>query len=109
MIKKIRLILSEKSGVTMANVLVAFFILMMVLAMYASAVRLSGRVFQRCDDMRKRTEILYSDFYTDSEQVPGATGTRLVFSGDNGTFSVDSSTGVYESRHGSVYYFGDRE
>lgn len=117
---KIKEIIRKKlnnKGMTMVNVLVAFAIFALILLMFQRAVSLSSKIFQTSEDIRKKTETLYSEFYeqtsySNKSQTNDFSGSgeekTYTFSTDNGSFSLDTFQGEFAADTGKVYFLGNR-
>lgn len=114
--RRIRQRLQEKKGMTMAEVLVAFVLFVLILLMFQRTVVLASNVLRSSEDVRRRAENLYADFYRETayqrDDGTAGDGDAYRFSGEGGDgFEIRSRSGSYENGggDGTVYYFGLRK
>lgn len=115
MLKRIAQQLKNKKGMTMSSVLVAFAVLLLILLMFWQAVTISSNIFRLSEDIRKGSEKLFSDFYSDTSYLPrneasGSPSRKFYFRDkQGGGFELASDIGSYEDGEYEVYYFGQRK
>lgn len=115
MLKRIKSKLKSKKGMTMSSVLVAFAVLLLILLMFWQAVTISSNIFRLSEDIRKGSEKLFSDFYSDTSYLPrneaaGSPSRKFLFRDkQGGGFELDSDIGSYKNGEYEVYYFGQRK
>lgn len=94
----------DRSGTTMVEVIVAFFILIIILGIFSQAMQISGIMMVRSDDTLERYRNLAGSYYLEGEGDPidgrasplspeVAENQKLTFHAENGSssFAVDAS------------------
>ncbi|MEG1427015.1 MAG: type II secretion system protein [Oscillospiraceae bacterium] len=106
---KIKSKLQNQKGMTMVSVLVAFAILLFILAMFSQAVTLSLNLYAKSEDIRKASDALYSAFYRETPQRGEIEVTPEQFyflDKEHQGFSLpDTGVGEYRHEGKSVWFF----
>jgi Tfp pilus assembly protein PilV len=95
-------------GSTMVEVIVAFAVLMIVLACFAEITGLCLQMAKRSSEARRRNEALYQAYYTDTNRSNGAqlyNGGLAFRQGDAAGFTLNVDLREKSYPDGSVYYF----
>ena len=100
-------ILKDKKGASLVSVIVAFLLLMIILLMFQKSLQLSGNLLVRSVDIRKEEQELIGSYYQNKEMPSQTSDTILSFSGDSGSFSLNTKWSVYRGLKSSIFYFGD--
>lgn len=100
-------ILKDKKGASLVSVIVAFLLLMIILLMFQKSLQLSGNLLVRSVDIRKEEQELIGSYYQNKEMPSQTSDTVLSFSGDSGSFSLNTKWSVYRGPKSSIFYFGD--
>ena len=104
---RVRQSLDNKKGVSLVSVMVAFLLLMIMLLMFQKSLQLSGNLLARSVDMRKEEQELIGAYYQNRANPTQAASAGCVFSGDSGSFSLNTQWSVYREKNSSIFYFGD--
>ena len=104
---RVRQSLDNKKGASLVSVMVAFLLLMIMLLMFQKSLQLSGNLLARSVDMRKEEQELIGAYYQNRANPTQAASIGCVFSGDFGSFSLNTQWSVYRDQNASIFYFGD--
>lgn len=104
---QVRQSLDNKKGASLVSVMVAFLLLMIMLLMFQKSLQLSGNLLARSVDMRKEEQELIGAYYQNRANPTQAASAGCVFSGDSGSFSLNTQWSVYREQNSSIFYFGD--
>lgn len=104
---RVRQSLDNKKGASLVSVMVAFLLLMIMLLMFQKSLQLSGNLLARSVDMRKEEQELIGAYYQNRTSPTQAVSAGCVFSGDSGSFSLNTQWSVYREQNSSIFYFGD--
>lgn len=103
-----RSVLRSRSGMSMVNVIVAFAVLLIVIAMFSGAVRLSQKMLAHADSYRAETDEMMKRFYTgkDLQQKTVIPDGEFTVTDGKGSFTLKSSLYSYTYSDSSLYTFG---
>ena len=104
---RVRQIWNNKKGASLVSVMVAFLLLMIMLLMFQKSLQLSGNLLARSVDMRKEEQELIGAYYQNRANPTQAASAGCVFSGDSGSFFLNTQWSVYREQNSSIFYFGD--
>ena len=104
---RIRQIWDNKKGASLVSVMVAFLLLMIMLLMFQKSLQLSGNLVARAVDMRKEEQELMGAYYQNRANPTQTAPASCVFSGDSGSFSLNTQWSVYREQNSSIFYFGN--
>ena len=100
-------ILKDKKGTSLVSVIVAFLLLMILLLMFQKSLQISENLLVRSVDIRKEEQELIGSYYQNKETPSQSSLASLSFSGEAGSFSLNTKWSVYREKNASVFYFGD--
>lgn len=105
-----RSVLQSGSGMSMVNVIVAFAVLLIVIAMFSGAIRLSQKMLAHADSYRAETNEMMKRFYTGNGLQEKAVIPDGEFTVTNGkeSFTLKSSLYSYAYGNSSLYTFEKR-
>ena len=104
---RVRQSLDNNKGASLVSVMVAFLLLMIMLLMFQKSLQLSGNLVTRAVDMRKEEQELIGAYYQNRANPTQGASASCVFSGDSGSFSLNTQWSVYREQNSSIFYFGD--
>lgn len=108
--QKLSRLLKNTSGMTMTEVLVAFAVLMLLMALFSGVTAVCLKLIRRSDTARRSIETAYESYYldddhTDAERLFGGSFTLTDAAGH--TLSVDLAAGSEHYEGGSVGFYTD--
>ena len=94
-------------GVSLVGVIVAFLLLMIVMLMFQKSLKVSGNLIARSVDIRKEEQELIGDYYKNRTSPTNTESVSCVFSGEDGSFTLNTKWSSYSRQNASIFYFGD--
>ena len=92
---------NNKKGVSLVGVIVAFLLLMIIMLMFQKSLKVSGNLIARSVDIRKE------DYYKNRTSPTNTESVSCVFSGEDGSFTLNTKWSSYSRQNASIFYFGD--
>lgn len=98
---------NNKKGVSLVGVIVAFLLLMIIMLMFQKSLKVSGNLIARSVDIRKEEQELIGDYYKNRTSPTNTESVSCVFSGEDGSFTLNTKWSSYSRQNASIFYFGD--
>ena len=95
---------NNKKGVSF---IVAFLLLMIIMLMFQKSLKVSGNLIARSVDIRKEEQELIGDYYKNRTSPTNTESVSCVFSGEDGSFTLNTKWSSYSRQNASIFYFGD--
>ena len=98
---------NNKKGVSLVGVIVAFLLLMIIMLMFQKSLKVSGNLIARSVDIRKEEQELIGYYYKNRTSPTNTESVSCVFSGEDGSFTLNTKWSSYSRQNASIFYFGD--
>ena len=98
---------NNKKGVSLVGVIVAFLLLMIIMLMFQKSLKVSGNLIARSVDIRKEEQELIGDYYKNRTSPTNTESVNCVFSGEDGSFTLNTKWSRKRRKNASIFYFGD--
>lgn len=85
----------------------AFLLLMIIMLMFQKSLKVSGNLLARSVDIRKEEQELIGDYYKNKTSPTKTQSVSCVFSGEAGSFTLNTKWSSYSRQNASIFYFGD--
>ena len=85
----------------------AFLLLMIIMLMFQKSLKVSGNLIARSVDIRKEEQELIGDYYKNRTSPTNTESVNCVFSGEDGSFTLNTKWSSYSRQNASIFYFGD--
>lgn len=107
---KIKNIISDNRGTSMATVVVSFALLLLFVTGYFQVQKVAGNMMMSAKDILNNNSALIKAFYLgETKNITVADSVRLNFNGESGGFYLDATLkrAEKEGLDGSIYYFAE--
>ena len=74
---------------------------------FQKSLKVSGNLIARSVDIRKEEQELIGDYYKNRTSPTNTESVSCVFSGEDGSFTLNTKWSSYSRQNASIFYFGD--